>query len=98
MKDNKIYEILCEPILDEIYFICYEHRDILRDLITEKRCYLNSGMLGYKFIAANLDKVGVTVEETKNIDDELFKKHKSLLSVMNPKLDENCWVKLSLER
>lgn len=81
-----------------IYFICYEHRDILSDLITEKRWYLNSGMLGYKFIAANLNEAGVKVEEIENIDDELFKKHKSLLSVMNPKLKENCWIKLSLEK
>lgn len=55
-------------------------------------------MLGYKFIAANLNEAGVKVEEIENIDDELFKKHKSLLSVMNPKLKENCWIKLSLEK
>lgn len=55
-------------------------------------------MLGYKFIATNLNRVGVTIEKIENVDEELFKKHKSLLSVMNPKLDKNCWVKLSLER
>lgn len=93
---NLIYDKLCVPILDQIYFICYEHRTIFSDLVKKEVCYINTDMMGYSHIKRAIDELGLKLSPVKDTEDPLFKNHKSVLSVMNPKMDQTKWLKLEI--
>lgn len=95
-ETNRIYEKLCVPILDEIYFIQYEHRTLFSDLVKKEVCYINTDMMGFSHIKRVVDELDLKFSSVEDTEDPLFKNHKSLLSVMNPKMDQTKWLKLEV--
>lgn len=96
IEPTYIYEKLCLPILDEIYFICYEHRTLFSELIKNGFCYINEDMLGYNHIKKAMIESGFRFSKEIDTNDSIFKNNKSLLSVMNPKMNQTKWIKVEL--
>lgn len=96
-KTDYVYERLCVPILDDIYFICFEHRELFSHLAKNNICYINTDMMGYSHIKPVIDELHLSISNAIDINDSLFKQHKSLLSVMNPKMNDNNWIKVEIK-
>lgn len=95
MKNEELYNKLCLPILDNIYFLQYEHRTLFLDLVDKGRCYLNKDMLGFNIIINNLDEDTFLIEDFFE-DDELFSNHRRILRASKPSMSNQNWIKVSL--
>ena len=97
MKNEELYNKLCLPILDNIYFLQYEHRTLFLDLVDKGRCYLNKDMLGFNIIINNLDEDTFLIEDFFE-DDELFNSHRMTLRASKPSISNKNWIKVSLKK
>lgn len=99
MENEKLYNKLCVPILDKIYFLQNEHRTLFLDLVDKGRCYLNRDMLGFNIMMNTLNEYEDTfLIEDFFEDDELFNSHRMILRASKPSMSNKNWIKVSLKK